>query len=67
MAVLCQIEMKNNLDTLGKQLNIFLQIQHTLTYNPTFPLPGIHPREMKRVYTFFFFFFGESSWRTYSY
>lgn len=55
MAVLCQIEMKNNLDTLGKQLNIFLQIQHTLTYNPTFPLPGIHPREMKRVYTFFFF------------
>ena len=31
MAALCQIEMKNNLDTLGKQLDTFLQIQHTIT------------------------------------
>lgn len=31
MAVSCQMEMKNNLDTLGKQLDTFLQIQHTLT------------------------------------
>lgn len=45
---------ENNLDTLESSLTLSYKFNIHLPYNPTFPLPGIHPREMKCIYIFFF-------------
>ena len=50
----CQMEMKIFQTPQESSLTLSYKFSIHLPYNPTFPLPGIHPRDIKHVYTFFF-------------